>query len=70
MGKDDPKWVAFYGMLQVDARIVDRVGQRMERETGLPPAWYEVLAQIHKGPCRMGELAESARRSPAAAPRA
>ena len=59
MGMDNPKWVAFYGMLQVDAHIVDRVGQRMERETGLPPAWYEVLAQIHKGPCRMGELAES-----------
>ena len=59
MGMDNPKWVAFYGMLQVDAHIVDRVGQRMERETGLPPAWYEVLAQIYKGPCRMGELAES-----------
>ena len=59
MARDNPKWLAFYGMLQVDAHIVDRVGQRMERETGLPPAWYEVLAQIHKGPCRMGELAES-----------
>lgn len=59
MGMDNPKWTAFYGMLQVNARIVDRVGQRMERETGLPPAWYEVLAQIHKAPCRMGELADS-----------
>jgi DNA-binding MarR family transcriptional regulator len=59
MGMDNPKWTAFYGMLQVNAHIVDRVGQRMERETGLPPAWYEVLAQIHKCPVRMGELADS-----------
>jgi len=56
---DDPKWLAFYGMLQVNARIVERVGQRMERETGLPPAWFEVLAQLHDGRVRMGELAES-----------
>jgi DNA-binding MarR family transcriptional regulator len=59
MGMDNPKWMAFYGMLQVDAHIVDRVGERMERETGLAPAWYEVLARLHKGSCRMGELAES-----------
>ena len=59
MGTDNPKWMAFYGMLQVDAHIVDRVGERMERETGLAPAWYEVLARLHKGSCRMGELAES-----------
>src|SRR3954447_17671181 len=55
---DDPKWLAFYGMLQVNARIVERVGQQMERETGLPPAWFEVLANLHEGPVRMGELAE------------
>jgi DNA-binding MarR family transcriptional regulator len=57
--EDNPKWNAFYGMLQVSARIVERVGDRMERETGLNPAWFEVLAQIHKEPVRMGELAES-----------
>jgi DNA-binding MarR family transcriptional regulator len=55
---DDPKWLAFYGMLQVNARIVERVGARMERETGLPPAWFEVLAQLHGCAQRMGELAE------------
>src|SRR5262245_57277378 len=55
---DDPKWLAFYGMLQVNARIVERVGERMERETGLAPAWFEVLAQLYDGPVRMGELAE------------
>src|SRR3954454_8755835 len=56
---DDPKWLAFYARLQVNARVVERVGQRMERETGLAPAWFEVLAQLHKGPVRMGELADS-----------
>ena len=55
---DDPKWLAFYGMLQVNARIVERVGARMERETGLPPAWFEVLAKLHGCALRMGELAE------------
>jgi DNA-binding MarR family transcriptional regulator len=58
MSGPDPKWHAFYGMLQVNARLVERIGARMERETGLPPAWFEVLAQISKGPVRMGDLAE------------
>ena len=55
----DAKWLAFYGMLQLNARLVERVGHRMERETGLAPASFELLAQIYKGPCRMGDLAES-----------
>ena len=58
MNPPDPKWHAFYGMLQVNARLVERVGARMERETGLPPAWFEVLAQVSKHPVRMGDLAE------------
>ncbi len=60
MGMDgDNKWLAFYGTLQVSARILEVVGARMERETGLQPAWFEVLAQVHKCPVRMGELADS-----------
>ncbi len=58
MGKDDPRWLAFYGLLQVNARLVERVGSRMERETGLTPAWFEVLACIHDCPKRMSELAD------------
>src|SRR5215218_9751802 len=49
MGMDhdaDPKWLAFYGTLQVSARILEIVGGRMERETGLQPAWFEVLAAV------------------------
>ena len=56
---EDPKWLAFFGLLQVNARLVDRIGSRMERETGLPPSWFEVLAQLHDGPKRMSELADS-----------
>jgi DNA-binding MarR family transcriptional regulator len=55
---DDPKWLAFCGLLQVNARVVDRVGSAMERETGLPPTWFEVLAQLKDRPRRMSELAD------------
>ena len=54
---DDPKWLAFYGLLQVNAHIVERIGATMERETGLPPSWFEVLANLSKGPLRMSDLA-------------
>ena len=54
---DDPRWHAFYGLLQVNAHIVERVGAAMERETGLPPTWFEVLANLSKGPLRMSDLA-------------
>ena len=57
--EDNTKWHAFYGLLQVSARLVERVGDRIERETALHPAWLEVLGLIHKQPVRMGELAES-----------
>jgi DNA-binding MarR family transcriptional regulator len=54
----DPKWQAFYGLLQVNARVVDQIGQAMERATGLPPTWFEVLANLAEGPRRMSELAD------------
>jgi DNA-binding MarR family transcriptional regulator len=56
---DDPKWLAFYALLQANARLIDRIGDAMERQTGLPPTWFELLAQLHEGPVRMSELAES-----------
>jgi DNA-binding MarR family transcriptional regulator len=55
---NEPKWLAFYGLLQVHANIVERIGATMERETGLPPTWFEVLANLHKHPLRMSELAD------------
>jgi DNA-binding MarR family transcriptional regulator len=54
----DPKWLAFFSMLQTNARLVERVGQRMERESGLPPAWFEVLANLHGCEMRMSDLAD------------
>jgi DNA-binding MarR family transcriptional regulator len=59
MDGGDEKWLAFFGMLQASARMVDIVGARMEREIGLPPSWFEVLAQVAKEPRRMSELADS-----------
>jgi DNA-binding MarR family transcriptional regulator len=56
---EDPKYLAFYGLLQVSSRLLELAGDRMERESGLAPAWFEVLAQLYKGPVRMGELADS-----------
>jgi DNA-binding MarR family transcriptional regulator len=57
-GDEDPKWLAFYGLLHANARLVDLVGSAMERETGLPPSWFEVLARIKDDPARMSELAD------------
>jgi DNA-binding MarR family transcriptional regulator len=54
----DPKWLAFYGLLQAHTHLVDLIGSQMERETGLPPSWFEVLACLSDGPVRMSELAE------------
>jgi DNA-binding MarR family transcriptional regulator len=55
---DDPRWQAFYAVLQVNARVVERVGGAIERETGLPPSWFEVLAVLCDGPRRMHDLAD------------
>ena len=53
----DPKWHAFYGLLKINAHVVERVGTTLERETGLAPTWFEVLAKLSKGPLRMSDLA-------------
>src|SRR5262249_14843465 len=45
-------------MLQANSRLVDLLGGTMERETGLPPSWFEVLAQLKACPHRMSELAD------------
>ena len=55
---DDPKWHAFYGLLQVNAHIVERVGAAHGARDRAPAGWFEVLANLSKGPLRMGELAE------------
>ena len=57
---DDPKWLAFYGMLQVNAHIVERVGAAHgARDRAAAGLVRGARADLHKGPLRMGELAES-----------
>lgn len=55
-----PAFLAFYGLLQVEARTIDRIAPVLEARTGLPMSWYEVLACLYGAPdegCRMNELA-------------
>ena len=56
---DDPRWQAFYAVLQVNARVVDRVSGAIERQTGLPASWFEELAELCDGPRRMHDLADT-----------
>lgn len=56
-----PAFLAFYGLLQVEARTIDRIGPVLEARTGLPMGWYEVIACLSGAPeegCRMNELAD------------
>lgn len=50
-------WRAF---LQAHARITEQLAFELERETGLPLPWYDVLVQLNEAPAnrlRMTELA-------------
>jgi len=52
-------FLAYYGLLQVNARLMEAVGREFERDAGFPLAWYEVLAHLHfDGRLRMNELAD------------
>ncbi|MBJ7470990.1 MAG: winged helix-turn-helix transcriptional regulator, partial [Solirubrobacteraceae bacterium] len=56
-----PAFVAWYGLLQVQARTFDVIARELEARTGLPASWYEVLACL-QGEAddgqRMNELAD------------
>jgi DNA-binding MarR family transcriptional regulator len=57
----DERFLAWYGLLQVEARSTELVGGEIERETGLPMTWFELLANLHwpEGQRRrMSELAD------------
>jgi DNA-binding MarR family transcriptional regulator len=55
----DAGWFAWYAQAKMNARLVERLSAEMERESGLPAAWFEVLANLAaKGPLRMNELAD------------
>ncbi|MBJ7330331.1 MAG: MarR family transcriptional regulator [Solirubrobacteraceae bacterium] len=56
-----PAFLAFYGLLQVEARTMDRVAPVLEARTGIPMSWYEVLACLSGADAegkRMNELAD------------
>jgi DNA-binding MarR family transcriptional regulator len=55
----DTRWLAWYAQAKMNARLMERLSDEMERQTGLPAAWFDVLANLKaKGPTRMNELAD------------
>jgi DNA-binding MarR family transcriptional regulator len=63
MGPPDIKFRAWYGALQASLRSLDLIEREVENRTGIPLAWYEVLAFLYKGGetdrRQMGELADA-----------
>ncbi|MDO9352592.1 MAG: MarR family winged helix-turn-helix transcriptional regulator [Solirubrobacteraceae bacterium] len=55
-----PSFIAYYGLLQLQAQTFERLARDLETETGLPASWYEVMAclQAHEDGQRMNELAD------------
>ena len=56
---NDPSWTAWYAQAAMNARLMERLSAEMERRTGLPAAWFEVLANLKGGPVRMNALADA-----------
>jgi DNA-binding MarR family transcriptional regulator len=55
---ENTNWLAWYKQAKMNARLMEVMADEMERETGLPAAWFDVLANLKlKGPTRMNELA-------------
>jgi DNA-binding MarR family transcriptional regulator len=57
---EDPHWLAWYSQATTHARLIEHMGAEMERRTGLPAAWFDVLANLKaRGRTRMNELADA-----------
>jgi DNA-binding MarR family transcriptional regulator len=54
----DTRWLAWYALAKMNVRLMERLSDELERQTGLPGAWCEVLANLKAGPVRMNELAD------------
>jgi DNA-binding MarR family transcriptional regulator len=54
----DDRWLAWYAQAKMNARLTERIADEMERRTGLPAAWIDVLANLKVEPRRMNELAD------------
>lgn len=59
--KSDPGWAAFYGLMQVNTRLLERIGAEVEAKTGHPQSWLEVLVNLKGagGRMRMSDLADA-----------
>jgi DNA-binding MarR family transcriptional regulator len=58
---DESALRAWGGLLQVHADLVPTLDRLLQRSTGLPLAWYDVLLELNGAPgrrLRMGELGE------------
>jgi DNA-binding MarR family transcriptional regulator len=57
--ENDPRWHAWYAQAKMNARLVEQIAADMERLSGLPATWFEVLACLKaNGRMRMNELAD------------
>jgi DNA-binding MarR family transcriptional regulator len=54
----DTRWHAWHAQAKMNARLIERLSDDMEREMGFPAAWFDVLANLSEGPRRMNELAD------------
>jgi DNA-binding MarR family transcriptional regulator len=57
---EQPAFIAWYGVLQLQARTFEPIARELEVRTGLPASWYEVLANLERDEAglRMNELAD------------
>jgi DNA-binding MarR family transcriptional regulator len=61
MGFEDPRAIAFYGLIVTEARLRERLEAELEATTGLSLSRLELLLQIHfeDGRRRMSDLANA-----------
>ena len=57
---DDPRITAFGMLLEANAAVMSTVGRDLDRQSGIPVAWFEVLLRLARSPeqrLRMSQLA-------------
>jgi len=61
MGFENPRAIAFYGLIVIEARLRDRLEAELEARTGLSLSRLELLLHIHfeDGRRRMSDLADA-----------
>src|SRR5918996_3114417 len=53
------RWLAWYAQARMHARLIEVMAAEQERRTGLPAAWFDVLAHLAPNDrVRMNELAD------------